>query len=275
MQFDRMRIAVRERSYLELLDLALVVIRAHAGAWVALSLLGVLPFAAFNYWLLALTELADLEYDIESFPGGYVFWYLVLAAWQMPLASSLTTLYLGQVMFQDLPDWRRLRRDLLGSLFQLIFVQVICRAIMLLFMFTIFVLYVVAPFMNEVILLERNPIRAGKSQRISTLKRCTRLHEFSLGELFGRWLAALAFGTCWVVALWDTLRWCRQIFTDQLTLDQYSFTILFPAALWFVICYFNVVRFLSYLDLRIRTEGWEVELLLRAEAAKLARQAPV
>jgi hypothetical protein len=64
MQFDQMRIAVRERSYLELLDLALVVIRAHAGAWVALSLLGLLPFAAFNYWLLDLTELADLEYDI-------------------------------------------------------------------------------------------------------------------------------------------------------------------------------------------------------------------
>ncbi len=271
MQFDQMRIAVRERSYLELLDLALVVIRAHAGAWVALSLLGLLPFAAFNYWLL---DLADLEYDIEPFPFGYVFWYLVLVAWQMPLASSLVTLYLGQVMFQDQPDWRRLRRDLLGSLFQLILVQVFCRAIMLLFMFTIFVLYVAAPYMNEVILLERNPLRAGRSQHISTFKRCTRLHEFSLGELFGRWLAALSFGTCWVVALWATLRWGRQIFTDKLELDQYSFTILFPAALWFVISYFNVVRFLSYLDIRIRTEGWEVELLLRAEAAKLARQAP-
>jgi hypothetical protein len=29
------------------------------------------------------------------------------------------------------------------------------------------------------------------------------------------------------------------------------------------------VRFLSYLDLRIRHEGWEVELLMRAEGLRL------
>ncbi|MDZ4783199.1 MAG: hypothetical protein SGJ19_23380 [Planctomycetia bacterium] len=273
MQFDRMRIAVRERSYLELLDLAMVVIRGHAGAWLALSLLGILPFAIFNYWLLGLTELADLEYDIEAFPAGYVALYLLLVAWEMPLASSLVTLFFGQLMFHDQPDWGRLRSDFFNSLFQLTLIQVFCRAAMILFTVTILVLYVVWPYMNEVILLERNPIFAGKSHHISTFKRCTRLHEFSLGELFGRWLASLAFGGCWVVALWATLRWARQIFTDQLELDQYSFTVLFPAALWFVVAYFNVVRYLSYLDLRIKTEGWEVELLLRAEAAKLARQA--
>lgn len=273
MQFDRMRIAVRERSYLELLDLAMVVIRAHAGAWLGLSLLGVLPFALFNYWLLDQFELADLEYDVESFPFGYVFWYLVLVIWEMPLVSSLVTLYFGQVMFQEQPDWRRLWRDLLGSLFQLLLIQVIFRAVMIFFVITYFVLYVAAPYMNEVILLERNPLFAGRSRHISTFRRCTRLHEFSLGELLGRWLSAMFFGTCWVVALWATLRWFRHVLTDQLELDEYAYTMLFPAALWFVICYFNVVRYLSYLDLRIKTEGWEVELLLRAEAAKLARQA--
>jgi hypothetical protein len=39
-----------------------------------------------------------------------------------------------------------------------------------------------------------------------------------------------------------------------------------------VIGFFAIVRFLSYLELRIRAEGWEIELLLRAEAARLARQ---
>jgi hypothetical protein len=34
----------------------------------------------------------------------------------------------------------------------------------------------------------------------------------------------------------------------------------------------SVVRFLSYLDLRIRHEGWEVELRMRAEGAQLVRQ---
>lgn len=272
MQFDRMRIAVRERSYLELLDLTMVVIRAHAGAWLLLSLLGILPFAALNYWLLDATELAKLDYDVESFPVGYVFWYLVLVAWEAPLASSLVTLYLGQVMFQEHADWRRLRRDWFGSLFQLGLIQVFLRGLMLMFVITVFVIYVAAPYMNEVILLERNPLFAGRSHHISTFRRATRLHEFSLGELFGRWLASLCFGTVWVIAFWATLRWARDVFTGQLAIDEYSYSVLFPAALWFVVAYFNVTRYLSYLDLRIRTEGWEVDLLLRAEAAKLARQ---
>ena len=43
---------------------------------------------------------------------------------------------------------------------------------------------------------------------------------------------------------------------------------MYPATLWIVAGYLSVVRFLSYLDLRIRHEGWEVELRLRAEASR-------
>jgi hypothetical protein len=39
-----------------------------------------------------------------------------------------------------------------------------------------------------------------------------------------------------------------------------------------VVAFFAIVRFLSYLDLRIRHEGWEVELLMRAEAVRLGTQ---
>ena len=42
-----------------------------------------------------------------------------------------------------------------------------------------------------------------------------------------------------------------------------------PACMWVVSGYFSVVRFLSYLDLRIRREGWEVELVVRAAAAQI------
>jgi hypothetical protein len=41
---------------------------------------------------------------------------------------------------------------------------------------------------------------------------------------------------------------------------------------WLVVGYFTVARFLSYLDQRIRNEGWEVELLLRAQRERLLRQ---
>jgi hypothetical protein len=46
-------------------------------------------------------------------------------------------------------------------------------------------------------------------------------------------------------------------------------TIGLPLAMWLTAAYFAVARYLSYLDLRIRHEGWEVELRMRAEAARL------
>ena len=52
--------------------------------------------------------------------------------------------------------------------------------------------------------------------------------------------------------------------------DVVTFTVA-PVLLG-VVAFMAVVRFLSYLDLRIRHEGWEVELLMRAEAQRLAVQ---
>ena len=47
-------------------------------------------------------------------------------------------------------------------------------------------------------------------------------------------------------------------------------TVVWSGSLWVVVGYMTVVRFLNYLDVRIRQEGWEVELLIRAEAQKLS-----
>jgi hypothetical protein len=41
-----------------------------------------------------------------------------------------------------------------------------------------------------------------------------------------------------------------------------------PLALWTVVALSIFVRFLCYLDARIRLEGWEVELAVRAEALR-------
>ena len=44
--------------------------------------------------------------------------------------------------------------------------------------------------------------------------------------------------------------------------------VLFPMALWIMGGVSVIVRLLSYLDSRIRLEGWEVELAIRAEAMR-------
>ena len=56
----------------------------------------------------------------------------------------------------------------------------------------------------------------------------------------------------------------------QYNVTTYDLLIAYPIALWVVVAWFSIMRFLSYLDLRIRHEGWEVELLMRAEALRMA-----
>jgi len=55
-------------------------------------------------------------------------------------------------------------------------------------------------------------------------------------------------------------------------LDQPMYTTYYQLLLWSIVGYTAVLRFLSYLNLRIRREGWDVELQVRAERARLARQ---
>jgi hypothetical protein len=43
---------------------------------------------------------------------------------------------------------------------------------------------------------------------------------------------------------------------------------LYPLALWIVAFWGTIVRFLIYMNMRIRGEGWELELKLKAEARR-------
>jgi hypothetical protein len=61
----------------------------------------------------------------------------------------------------------------------------------------------------------------------------------------------------------------RQLLIGEPSWDSWTVQLLVPIAFWMTAGFSIVVRFLSYLDLRIRQEGWEVELLMRAEAARL------
>jgi hypothetical protein len=68
-----------------------------------------------------------------------------------------------------------------------------------------------------------------------------------------------------MLALWG----CTQWLSEMAELDRFTYAVFFQLAVWTTVGFFTVVRFLSYLDLRIRREGWEVELKMRAEAARL------
>ena len=66
-------------------------------------------------------------------------------------------------------------------------------------------------------------------------------------------------------------------FANGVLLGQWQIRTIFvevyvPVALWLIVIFSTVVRFLLYLDLRIRREGWEIELKVRAAANELKEQ---
>jgi hypothetical protein len=138
------------------------------------------------------------------------------------------------------------------------------------------------PYINEIVLLEKNPLFAKKAGAITINRRSGDLHGPSAADLVVRWcgaalvamlLAVLALVTASValgilLSMWPvSVDLMEEEFTWQLSwLDV---QIVYPACLWLVVAFMSVVRFLNYLDLRIRHEGWEVELLMRAEALRM------
>jgi len=270
MQLDDYRIAIRERNYPDLLDLALRVSRAHAGPLFRAFLVGVVPCALFNAWLLSGYVEPDIDLQV---PLWYVVFMLMLVAWQIPLATAPMTLYLGSSLFDQKPGRKELRGRFFAALPQMFIFQVVLRGMLTPPVITLFVFFWGWPYLSEVILLERNPLFKGKLKRITTMRRVSSLHKGSTGDLFARWMGAMLVGLMFIISLWFMLYLLGAVLANQLAVEGIFYSVYFPVALWATIGYLTVVRFLSYLDLRIRREGWEVELLMRAESARLMKEA--
>jgi hypothetical protein len=284
MQYDKTRIAIRERDLPDLLDLALHLVRTHWLALLIASIIGAAPFSVLNYWLLADLPLVEVE-DYN----WYVLRMVLLVLFEMPLAAVPATLLLGQVMFWERFDARRIVRLAIDSLPQLLFYQFLLRGLLMpqaLFwerfgrelagVMTVYFLvwvfpFVSWPFLNEMILLERNPLRTKGANR-STWNRSRLFHKGHYGDSFGRLVGCAVLAAAMTCALWLASWHVRGFFTQEYEIGATMFTVHLPFALWTVAAFFSVVRFLSYLDRRIRNEGWEVELVLRAEAERLSRQ---
>jgi hypothetical protein len=98
MQLDENRIVIRERSYLEILDLSLRVIRSCAVRLVAALAIGVVPAMLLNAWLTAGAVGSGPE---EDAPAGYLYGMFLLVLLEAPLATAPMTLFLGQSLFSD------------------------------------------------------------------------------------------------------------------------------------------------------------------------------
>lgn len=290
MQLDRTRIAVRERSGIEILDMSLHVVRAYFRPWLQATLLGALPFMVINaalLWSLWINPDA-------GFPWRYVWLMGVLVFIEAPWATAILTTYLGAAVFDEGINVRKAAQETWRRWPQMLWCQGIVRgivpALVLVaisrqyeevnwlidgFLLSLLSLYVIAlrafrPFINEIVLLERNPLRAKNAQTITAGKRSKYLHDPSGGDLVVRWMGAAFVGSLMAMAFVQTVVVLLGMLFGQWQWGWLMLHLGFPLGLWLTAGFLGVVRFLNYLDLRIRHEGWEVELRLRAEAVRMA-----
>ncbi|MBS0209624.1 MAG: hypothetical protein JSS27_11795 [Planctomycetes bacterium] len=288
MQLDKTRIVIRERTFSNLLDLSLRVARHHiAGLFVAWAI-GVVPFALLNGWLLY--PLLH-EWEVTGQTSGYLWHLSVLTVWELPLATTPITLYMAQLLFVERPQPRQMLVQFWNRLPQVIIIQVIVSGLLavwdLVALFNdaegasvavlgVFIMgawlmmHMLWPYTNEVLLLEGNSL--FQKQGAGTLRRVTSMHAHGAGDVIVRYLMSLVIGSLLITAVAFSIHaiFANLMFDYELGLLFYLITL--PLSVWLVLGWFAVVRYLSYLDLRIRNEGWEVELLMRAEGNRIARQ---
>ena len=110
MQLDKTRIVTRERDYLDILDLALRVVREFAGPLFLTLAVGVAPTMIFNAWLLA--GYSDQDFDM-GFPFLYTVLMTLLVGYQIPLVTAPVAVFLGDAVFTERPQPREILRKFL------------------------------------------------------------------------------------------------------------------------------------------------------------------
>jgi hypothetical protein len=100
-------------------------------------------------------------------------------------------------------------------------------------------------------------------------RRSRGLHRPNLSDLIGRWILAAAATIVLSTSMLLTFWFVAAVITNQWRWETLVVEGLVPLVLWLAAIYTTVVKFVNYLDLRIRREGWEVELKVRAAAQEL------
>ncbi len=300
LQLDKTHIAIRERGLLDLSDLALHVLRDDFQRLTVMLLIGAVPFAIMNH--LFLRWIMDFSYFETTFwiDNGstvlYFCWHsLVLVFLEAPLATIFVTSYLGQLMFFERPSWREVLRETRRLTWPLLLCHAIERGVgfacllylglrqrqgdspglellIVLVFLCVFGLRAFRPFISEIVVLERTPVWSREKYTMTVFRRSSQLHGPASVDLFGRYLAVSLLAGMLFSMLFGSFIFCSGVLLNDWSIGSFMISVMMPVAMWIVAGYTAVVRFLNYLDVRIRQEGWEVELRLRAEGTRLTER---
>ena len=299
MQLDRTEIVIRQRSATELLDLSLRVIKRHGAKIAGACAIFGLPFLIADVWvsawifgeeaLLASEQLAEPQVYLRT---RHALHLLVLFLFQFPLISLPATMLLGDQVFFEAPTFKQLLKKLRAIWPQTVWVLGIARMAFVSLILAFFVnhnttfdpvvelallitlsiamlIRAVWPFAPEILGLEKCMLRATPESPISYSARRSGLHQSVSSDHVGRFIACSLTATLLAMILASAMLTAISALKGNLDLSPWYDRVLIPLVLWSVGIFVVVFRFLCYLDSRIRLEGWELELRLRAEGQRV------
>lgn len=302
MQLDQAKLAMRPRSMSEVGDLTLAMLRTHSRSiWIGF-LTGAAIWAAIDLALLAWIPIREARLGIADEEATselyrYLTWMAVLVTLQTPAAGSLVTLWLGREIFEERLRCSDVLREvwkLRGPLFSVLLIRSLVLPVMLLLLlrwgapasffwdslFPILILLFLFftrgmnPFVPEIILLEKCPMREARTSArgqsgITLRTRSNHLHRKTSGENGGRFfIQGVVYSVLSIALIMTMMSFRGVLFLRWDFLNLSVLLVIFPAALWVVSAISVVARLLFYLDTRLRLEGWDVELLIRAEVIR-------
>ncbi len=288
MQLDQHFIKVRERSWFDLSELTFQACRVCSPRLLVVFLLGALPLALVNFMIVPLVV------DFLEEPGftpRYMWIMAQLVFLEAPLATVPVTIYLGGVMFLQDPSKSFVLKKMVKHFWAIMFHQGLLRGSFigilwiacmddmlsggydfLLFLTTVVALLIrtFRPFLIELLVLEEVPtFRGSNSGGLWLMRRSSNLHSPSAGDLFATSLLNVPLAFLLTCCVMGVLWYFQGILMFTWNVNTTMLYVFWPIALWTTALYMSVFRFLHYIDLRIRREGWAVELQMRAEASRM------
>lgn len=281
MDLSHPRIAIRERSMLEIFDLTLHVYRDHC--WNILMLLAIngLPLAVLN--ALAVHGVTGRS---ESLPSEKLFAILLLTISQSQIGTLLITQYLGTATFAGKPTVESTIKDFFKVSKFWIWSHGIIRMVvpillvigllpteaigfaMLLLMFALLI-RALRPFISEILILEQPPRKKMPDTTVQQITLKQRTKDLHRGDVLGGFFSASIIGGCLLITITSLFFHIDSAVGLNGNWDSSIHFVYWPLAAWLVASFLTVFRFLYYINTRIAQEGWEISLKLMAEKQKL------
>lgn len=313
MKFDHTFIAIRQRSWLEIFDLSIHVMRDYFAPIMILLAVGALPWIIIDWcllgWMLgdeycdgySVSLLGQIVGDLsqtqgyDSYALGFGWLTLLLIVNQAQVGTAMISHYLGQSMFIGKPKiwdsiksiWKvpptyywlhyGLRGVLPVILFALLFavghddsdLQNFAVFVMISATGVGILIRAIRPYVTKIVVLEKAGWRVTEENPVKFSSRSTALHGTDGWTLALQMLLSSIVGSMLMIGIYGTLMIIYSALDITWSTGFIELAVLWPLSLWITAAFFAIVRFLTYIDLRIRQEGWEVELRIRAEALKM------